>query len=246
MKIAVAGGTGVVGAYAVSALAAGGHDVVSLSRASGVDVVSGVGLANALRGVDVVVDATSIGTGKAEESVAFFTAATANLLAAESAAGVKHHVVISIVGAAKTNLAYYAGKKVQEDLVMAGSVPWSMIRTTQFYEFVHQVIQGGKLGPLQIVPTMPSQPLAASEVGAALAELAVGKPVGLVEDLAGPSVERMSDLVRRYLRATGSRRPVIEARVPGAWWKALREGAMLPIGPVRLGQQTFDEWLREQ
>ena len=246
MKIAVAGGTGVVGAYTVAELERLGHEVLVLSRSNGVDVVTGDGLADALAGVDALVDATSVGTGKADEAIAFFRAATTNLLAAEKAAGVKHHVLISIVGAHETNLAYYAGKRVQEDLVTAGDVPWTMLRTTQFYEFIHQVIAGGKAGPLQIVPIMPSQPLAASEVGAALAELATGSPAGLVEELAGPTEYRMADLVRRYLRSQGIGRPVLEVRMPGAWWAALRRGAMLPTGPVRLGKQTFEEWLAQQ
>jgi uncharacterized protein YbjT (DUF2867 family) len=246
MKIAVAGGTGVVGAHVVTELERRGHETVILSRSAGVDVVSGTGLAAALAGVDALVDATSVVTGRASESIAFFEAATKNLLAAETAAGVKHHVVISIVGAAKTNLAYYAGKKVQEELVMASDQPWSMLRTTQFHEFVHQVIGGGKLGPIQLVPIMSSQPVAAAEVAAALADLATGQPAGLVTDLAGPRAERWIDLVRHYLRATGSRRPAIEVRLPGAWWNALREGAMLPTGPVTLGKQTFAEWMREQ
>lgn len=246
MRIAVAGGTGVVGRHVVAFLQAGGHEAVVLSRSTGVDLVSGVGLAAALQGASAVVDVTSTSAASATESGAFFRAVTTNLLGAERQAGVPHHVALSIVGAASVNADYYAGKKVQEDLVFAADSGWTLLRATQFHEFAVQLLPRGNFGPIQGVPVMVSQPVAASEVGELLATLALGAPAGLVRDLAGPRVERMSDLVRRYLRATGSRRPVVAVPLRGAFGRALRDGSLLPGTDARLGIQTFDEWLRLQ
>jgi uncharacterized protein YbjT (DUF2867 family) len=244
MKIAVAGGTGTVGRYVVDSLGADGHQPVILSRSTGVDLMSGVGLASALAGVDAVVDVTSTSTTAASESVEFFGTVTAVLLAAEKDAGIPHHLALSIVGAAPINAAYYAGKKTQEELVMAAGDRWTIVRATQFHEFVRQLLPAGAVGPLQVVPKMVSRPIAAAEVGAVLAQLATRPPTGLAPDLAGPQVERMSELVRRYLRASGSRRPVIEVPLPGAFGRGMRDGSLLPAPGAQLGTQTFDEWLK--
>ena len=245
MRIAVAGGTGTLGRHVVDALTDRGHDPVILTRSSGVDLVSGDGLAGVLEGVSAVVDVTSVGTSAGAVSLRFFRAVTTNLLAAEVVAGVPHHLAVSIVGAAEIDAAYYSGKREQEELVMAATGRWTIVRATQFHEFVHLLIAAGAVGPFQIVPRIVSQPIAAREVGLAVAKLATEPPAGLTADLAGPKVERMADLVRRYLRATGSRRPVFEVPIPGAWGRSLRDGSLLPKGDVPLGKQTFDEWLAE-
>jgi uncharacterized protein YbjT (DUF2867 family) len=243
MRIAVAGGTGTLGRHVVDSLAAAGHEPIVLTRSTGVDLVTGNGLAEKLGGIDAVVDVTSIATTRADASRDFFRAVTTNLLEAEERAGVPHHLAVSIVGAAQIDQAYYAGKKVQEELVMAADGRWTIARATQFHEFIHQIMPAGKLGPLQVVPTIVSQTVAAAEVGAIVARLATEAPAGLTADIAGPRVERMADLIRRYLRATGSRRAVLEVAFPGAWWRSLRDGSILPKGDVILGSQTFDEWL---
>lgn len=243
MKIAVAGGTGTVGRHVVEAIAAQGHQTVVLSRAAGVDLMRGEGLVGLLAGVDVVIDVTSTPTALAADSVRFFGTVTANLLQAESLAGVGHHVVLSIIGAAKINAAYYAGKKVQEDLVMGGAIPWSLVRAAQFHEFVTQLIDRGKVGPIQVAPTMRSQPIAAVEVAAALVGIATGEPQQLTADLAGPKVENMADLVRRYLRAVGVSRPVLQVPFPGSFGRGMRDGSLLAGPNARLGSVTFDEWL---
>jgi uncharacterized protein YbjT (DUF2867 family) len=245
MRIAVAGGTGTVGRHVVDVATAQGHEAVALSRSTGIDLVSGAGLDSALAGVDVVIDVSGTATASGAEAIQFFGAVTSNLLEAESRAAVGHHVALSIIGAAQTNAAYYAGKKVQEDLVEAGTVPWTILRAAQFHEFVRQIIPQGKIGPLQLVPTMVSQPIAASEVAAVLVEVALAPAQGLAQDLAGPRVERMADLVRRYLRATGVSRPVVQVPLPGAWGRSLRDGSLLGGPTARLGTQTFDEWLGE-
>lgn len=246
MKIVVAGGTGFLGRKVVEAALAAGHDPISLSRSDGVDLVTGAGLVAALGGADAVIDASARAVTSSKESLAFFPLVTQSLLAAEREAGVGHHVAISIIGAAEIATNYYAGKAAQEEVLMGTDGGWSMLRTTQFHEFVIQLITGGKMGPFQAVPRMRSQPIAAAEVAAELIRIAEGGPIGVAPALAGPSEERMSDLVRRYLAATGTSRPVLELSIPGAWGRGMRDGTLLPAAGTRLGRQTFDEWLSVQ
>lgn len=246
MKIVVAGATGSLGTQVVEAVRAAGHEPVSISRGSGADLLSGSGLTEALRGASAVIDASATSSTSTKESVEFFTTVTRNLLAAERAADVPHHVAISIIGAAKVNTNYYAGKAAQEAILRAEPGGWSLLRTTQFHEFARQLVGHGKLGPLQGVPKMRSQPIAATEVAAELVAIASGDPRGIEPDLAGPKEERMADLVRRYLAATAQRRPVIEVSIPGAWGRGMRDGSLLPKAGTRLGRQTFDEWLATQ
>jgi uncharacterized protein YbjT (DUF2867 family) len=246
MRIAVAGGTGVVGRHVVAAVRASGHEPLVLTRSSGHDLTAshaGPALVAALGGIDAVVDVSSVATTSAARSVEFFGAVTRNLLAAERAAGVRHHVALSIVGAVAAPAAYYAGKKLQEDLVMAGSGGWSILRATQFHEFAAQMAVQGRMGPLQVVPTMRSQPVAASEVAEVLVDIATHGPRGLDRDLGGPREENMADLVRRYLAATGQKRPVLQVALPGAWGRALRDGTLLTAPGARRGALGFEEWL---
>jgi uncharacterized protein YbjT (DUF2867 family) len=245
MRIAVAGGTGVVGGHVVEAARAAGHEVVALTRSTGVDLMSGSGLADALRGADAVIDVANRTTLRAGASTRFFETTTRNLHVAEREAGVGHHVALSIIGAAAAPAAYYAGKAAQERLVMAEQGGWSVLRTSQFHEFVPQTLARGRLGPLQLVPAMRVQPVAAAEVAAALVAIAAAGPSGLVPDLAGPREESMADLARRYLAATGTRRQVLPVAFPGRWGRAMRDGTVLPGVGARIGRQTFDEWLAE-
>ncbi len=247
MKIAIAGGTGTVGAHAVEIARDRGHEPVVLARATGVDLMSGAGLAAALNGVDAVIDVASTMTQKARVSRAFFGTATRNLLAAEMDAAIGHHVLLGIVGSQKSDYGYYAGKQLQERLVREGTVPWTEVRATQFHEFAGQILDAAKLGPLRLTPKMVSQPIAAREVAERLVELAVGSPSGLVAELAGPKVERMARLVRAYAAALGIRGPIVEIPLPGSGGRSMRDGTLLPDPalrpPAELGRQTFDEWL---
>lgn len=243
MRIAVAGATGTLGRSVVEAVRAAGHEPVGISRGSGTDLMAGTGLVEILSGCRAVIDASATTKTSAKDSVEFFTTVTRNLLTAERAAGVNHHVAVSIIGAATVNANYYAGKAAQEELLDSVPDGWSLLRTTQFHEFAEQLIGHGRLGPLQGVPTMRSQPLAASEAAAELVEIAAGRPRGRVPDLAGPRPERMAELVKRILAARGIRRPVIELPLPGAWGRGMRDGSLMPRPGTRLGQMTFDDWL---
>jgi uncharacterized protein YbjT (DUF2867 family) len=244
-KIVVAGGTGVVGRHVVERARAAGHTVVPLSRSTGQDVVAGTGLAEALTGADVVIDVSNVTTLATKKSVDFFRCATGNLLAAEEAAGVGHHVALSIIGIDAETTGYYAGKVEQERLVTSGPVPWTLLRASQFHEFVPQIVQRTTVGPVALVPAMRSATVAAAEVAQALAALSDGPAHGRAPDLGGPEEAELADLVQRYLAAKGLRRRVVRMPLPGVAGKRMRQGAFLPGPGADLGKQTFDEWLTE-
>ncbi len=242
MRIAVAGGTGTVGRPVVAAAQAAGHQVTVLSRSHGIDVTTGQGLDAALDGVASVIDVTNRSTTKRRVAVEFFERASMQLLEAGRRAGVAHHVVLSIVGADRVDLGYYAGKRRQEEAVLGSGGPVTVLRATQFHEFAEQLIGRGP-GRLVLVPRMRSQPIAAVEVADALVALATGPPQGRAPELAGPEPREMPDLVRLVLRARGVRRVVLPLRVPGAAGRAMAAGALLPTEPGPRGRQTFEQWL---
>jgi uncharacterized protein YbjT (DUF2867 family) len=244
-RIAVAGGTGVVGRHVVDALRGAGHEPVVLARSTGVDVTTGQGLAEALAGVSAVVDVTNRETLRRRAAVAFFEASTRHLLEASRRAGVGHLVVLSVVGADRVPSGYYAAKVRQEELALAGDVPVSVLRATQFHEFAGQVLERSAVGPFRLVPRMRVQPVAAREVGGALAELAVGEPLRGRADMGGPQVHDLVDLARRLVAARGRGPRVVPVRAPGAAGRAMTGDGLLPGPQARLGTQPFDEWLAE-
>lgn len=236
----MAGGTGVVGRHVVAALSARGHEPVVLARSTGVDVASGAGLDGAVTGVDVIVDVSNIEAMRRSVAEQFFTRSTTNLLATG-----RPLVVLSIVGVDRVPMGYYQGKLRQEEVALAGGRA-TVLRATQFHDFARQLLDRMSFGPLALVPRMRSQPVAAREVAGALADLVATAPQGRAPDLAGPQVEEMPDLVRRYLAATSRRAVVVPVTMPGAAGKAMRAGGALPTGPGPRGTQTFDAWLAEQ
>ncbi|TAP45184.1 NAD(P)H-binding protein [Arthrobacter sp. S39] len=243
MNIAVAGGTGIVGRHVVRIARERGHQVKSLSRHEGVDLVTGKGLAAALQGVETVIDVVGLNSMHTKKSTDFFMATTENLHREGKAAGVKHHVVLSIVGADKAPTGLYAGKRAQEEEVRGGDIPWTILRSTQFHEFVTQILAHASAGPLVFVPRFKTQPIAAAEVAEALVHAAEVGPQRRLPDLGGPKAERLKDMVGRYLRKNGKKRLVVEITAPEVRWKAMRSGALLPAADAAAGRQTFDEWL---
>ncbi|KAA9111532.1 SDR family oxidoreductase [Microbacterium rhizomatis] len=243
MRIAVAGGTGTVGTHVGEAAHARGHEVITLARAAGVDLRSVSGLTDRLAGVDVVIDVLSVPTISADESTQFFTTTSRALLDAGAAAGVRHHLVLSIVGIDRAPEAYYAGKFAQERLVEAGPTPWTILRATQFHEFAAQMYGRAKVGPFHLAPKMRTRPVAASEVAAHLIDLAATGASGRARELAGPREEDLPRMIRAYARARGSRAWIPSVALPGASGRAQRDGSLLPAGKPLLGRQTFDEWL---
>jgi uncharacterized protein YbjT (DUF2867 family) len=243
MRIAGAGGTGTVGRHVVAIARERGHDVVSLSRSEDVDLVNGRGLSQALQGVNTVIDVSGIQTISTKKAVDFFTNATQNLLAAEKKAGVKHHIALSIVGIDKANSGLYAGKLVQEDEVRHGGVPWTLLRSTQFHEFVPMTIKAAAAGPLVFVPRMFTQPVAAREVAVALLDAAEAGLKGRLPDLGGPRTEQLKGLVAAYLAKTKQKKRIVPLHVPGPMGKAMRKGGLIPAAGAAVGRQTFLEWL---
>lgn len=244
MRIAVAGGTGVVGRHVVGVARGRGHDVAVLARSEGVDLTTGEGLVGRLAGADAVVDVTGVATQGRATAEAFFGGVSERLLAAEDEAGVGHHVVLSIVGIDDVDTGYYAGKRRQEEVVAAGAVPWTVLRATQFHEFAEQALGFVRVGPFSLVPRMLSQPVAAVEVAAALVDRAESGPVGRAPDLAGPERLQMVDLARRVSSARGLGRRVVPVRMPRAAGRAMRSGALTPSSDGPRGTITFEAWLR--
>ena len=242
MKVAVAGGTGVVGRHVVDVARERGHDVDVLTRSTGIDLVTGTGLADRLYGVDAVIDTTSVLTMSAKPSTEFFRAVTRNLLRAGEETGVRHHVALSIIGVDEAPYGYYAGKAVQEDLVGVAATG-TVVRAAQFHEFAEQNLSRAKVGPVHVVPTMHSQPVAAREVAELLVDVAEASPRSDVPHIAGPEPMRVADMVRQYLQHTGRAARVLELPLPGAFGRAMRDGTLLPGPGARLGRVTYGEWL---
>jgi uncharacterized protein YbjT (DUF2867 family) len=244
MKIAVAGGTGVAGRWTVEALRAGGHEVIVIARSAGADLVTGAGLDAALAGVDAVIDATNTKSSGKRASSEFFEATARTLMRTATAAGVRHIVALSIIGIDRVPYGYYQGKLRQEVVLRESPVPVSVLRAAQFHEFAGQYLATVP-GPVVPVPRWRAQPVAAREVGLALATLATGDPVAMSE-LAGPREEIMADMIREVVRARGDRRLVVSVRLPGATGKAMAAGGGLPSEPGLRGTQTFADWVTQQ
>ncbi len=215
-----------------------------LSRSHGVDLAAGTGLDAALDGTEAVIDVANVATAAKAASVAYFDAATRNLLDAGRRAGVEHLVTLSIVGIERVPIPYYAGKVRQEELVIAGPLPWTILRATQFHEFPLQLL-GQLRGPVLPVPTMRSSTVAAREVAEHLVALVTAPPAGMAPELAGPGVDTMPHVVRRVARATGRRALVAPLRLPGRLGSAAAHGGLLPTGEGPRGRQTFEAWLAE-
>jgi uncharacterized protein YbjT (DUF2867 family) len=243
MRIAVAGGTGTLGRHVVAELARRGHDPVVMSRSTGVDVTTGAGLDATLDGAEVVVDVTSVTTMSRRTAERFFEAGTGELMRAGRRAGVRHHVAVSIVGIDRApEVASYGAKLRHEEFVLAGPIPGSILRATQFHDFPAQFLDRFP-GPVVPVFRMLTQPVAAREVASALVDVAEGAPRGHAGEIAGPEIHELVDLVRRVVRARGQRRLVVGVRAPGAAGRTLIEGAALPDVDGLRGRVTFDEWL---
>ncbi|MFI6490171.1 SDR family oxidoreductase [Streptomyces sp. NPDC050564] len=244
MRVAVAGGTGLVGRYVVEELAAAGQEPVVLARSRGVDLVTGAGLDAAMAGVQAVVDVSNLTTTSAKKSIAFFEGVSRHLLDAGARVGVSHHAALSIVGIDRVGMGYYQGKLRQEEVLKGGPTPWTVLRATQFHEFAQQILDRVP-GPLAIVPRMRTQPVAAREVAQHLVRLVLAPPQAMAPDLAGPRVEQLVDMARRLLRARHQHRLLLPVKLPGATGAAMTGEGQLPTGPGSRGSQTFDEWLAE-
>ena len=246
MKIVVIGGSGLIGKKLIPLLRERGHEAVSASPSSGVNTLTGEGLAEALKGTQVVVDVSNSPSFADAAVLEFFETSTRNILAAEAAASVGHHVALSVVGAGRLpDSGYMRAKVAQERLIKGGKVPYTILRATQFFEFLGGIAGSGTDGGAVRVPDAPMQPLAADDVAAALADVAVGPPANATLELAGPEAQSMAAFVRRALAAGGDTRTVVadpQARYFGA---ALDARGLTPDGAnPRIGPTRFEEWLR--
>jgi uncharacterized protein YbjT (DUF2867 family) len=243
MRIAVAGATGNIGAHTVASLERDGHEAVRISRSLGVDLLTGEGLDDALAGVDAVVDATNGPSTDASETVEYFGTTTRHLLAAEQRAGVRHHVLLSIVGIQSIEgNAHYAGKREQERLVSEGAVPWTIVPATQFHDFAAMVTSWTEQDGVATVAPLLVQPIAPADVGDVLAEVAAGEPQGRYVDVAGPETQDVVDMARRTNEVLG-RKVKLVPTWSGLFGPTMAGNVLLPGEGARIAPTTFDDWL---
>lgn len=244
MKIVVIGGSGLIGTNVVNRLRRSGHEVVAASPNSGVNTITREGLAEALSGAQVVVDVANSPSFEDKAVLEFFETSGRNLLAAEAAASVRHHVALSVVGAERNpESGYLRAKVAQEKLIKASRIPYTILQSTQFFEFVGAIVQSGVEGSAIRLSPAHLQPVASDDVAAALADLAVGPPVNGTVEVAGPEPIPLDALARQYLRAKGDKRQVIADVHARYFGTEIDDKSLTPGNGPRLGSIRFDEWL---
>jgi uncharacterized protein YbjT (DUF2867 family) len=244
MKIVVIGGTGLIGSKTVAILRQGGHEVVAASPKSGINSITGEGLQQALAGAQVVIDLANSPSFEDKAVLEFFETSGRNLLAAEAAAGVRHHVALSIVGTDRTpDNGYFRAKVAQEKLIEASGIPYTIVRATQFLEFLGTIAASSADGNrIRLSPGL-FQPIAADDVAAIVADAALAAPGGIV-DIAGPERAPFNEIIARYLKAIGDPREVVSDPEARYWGGRVEERSLVPLGEARLGRIGLDEWLR--
>jgi uncharacterized protein YbjT (DUF2867 family) len=244
MKIVVIGGSGLIGKKLVPILRKLGHEAVPASPSLGVNTLTGEGLAEALAGAGAVVDVANSPSFEDAAVLAFFEVSTRNLLGAEAAAGVGHHVALSVVGADRLpDSGYMRAKAAQERLIASGGVPYTIVRATQFFEFLGAIAGPETAGDTVRLPSAPMQPLAADDVAAALAEVVVGEPVNGIIELAGPEALPVAEFVRRALTANGDARTVVADPQARYFGTLLDDRGLNPGDNPRLGPTRFNDWV---
>jgi uncharacterized protein YbjT (DUF2867 family) len=245
MKIVVIGGTGLIGSKTVEILREGGHEVIAASPKSGINSLTGEGLKEALADARVVIDLANSPSFEDKAVLEFFETAGRNLLAAETAAGVRHHIALSIVGTDRTpDNGYFRAKVAQEKLIEASGIPYTIIRSTQFLEFLSGIAAEGTKGKTVRLSPGLFQPIAADDVAFFVADVALAAPRNGIVEIAGPERAPFNEIIARYLKAVGDPREVVsdpEARYFGG---RVEEHSLVPLGEARLGRIGLDEWLR--
>ena len=244
MKIVVIGGTGLIGSKTVAILRQGGHEVVAASPQSGINTITGEGLKEVMAGAQVVIDLANSPSFEDKAVLEFFETSGRNLLAAEAAAGVRHHVALSIVGTDRSDNGYFRAKVAQEKLIETSGIPYTVIRSTQFLEFLGGIAASSADGNIVRLSPGLFQPIAADDVAPTVAEVALAAPQNGIVEIAGPERAPFNEIVARYLKAVGDQREVVsdpEARYFGG---RVEERSLVPLGEARLGRIGLDEWLR--
>ena len=246
MKIVVIGGTGLIGSKLVEKLRADGHDTLAASPATGVDTITGKGLAEAVQGAQVVVDVSNAPDWGDAAVMDFFQTSTRNILAAETGAGVGHHVALSVVGTERLqDSGYFRAKLAQEEALKAAAIPCTILRATQFFEFIPRIADSGADDGTVALPPVFFQPESADDVAAALADIAEGPPVNGTVELGGPERFRLDELVRRYLSAKNDPRQVVTDVEAPYYGIKVDERALIPSDNARIAATRFADWLSQ-
>jgi uncharacterized protein YbjT (DUF2867 family) len=245
MKIVVIGGTGLIGSKTVAILRQGGHEVISASPNSGVNTITGEGVKEAVAGAQVVIDLANSPSFEDKAVLEFFQTAGRNLLPAEAAASVRHHVALSIVGTDRMpDNGYFRAKVAQEKLIEASGIPYTIIRSTQFMEFLRGIADESTGGNTVRLSPGLFQPIAADDVAAAVADVTLAAPKNGIVEIAGPERAPFNEIVARYLKAVGDPRQVVRDPEARYWGGRVEERSLVPLGEARLGHIGLDEWLR--
>jgi len=245
MKIVVIGGTGLIGSKTVAILRQGGHEVIAASPKTGINTITGEGLKEAMAGTQVVVDLANSPSFEDKAVLEFFETSGRNLLTAEAAAGVRHHVALSIVGTDRTpDNGYFRAKVAQEKLIEASGIPYTIVRATQFLEFLGTIANSSADGNTIRLSHGLFQPIAADDVAAIVADVALAKPRNGIVEIAGPERAPFYEIIARYLKAVGDPREVVSDPEARYWGGRVEERSLVPLGEARLGRIGFDEWLR--
>jgi uncharacterized protein YbjT (DUF2867 family) len=244
MKIVVVGGTGLIGSKTVAILRQGGHEVVAASPSSGVNSITGDGLREAIADAQVVVDLTNSPSFEDKAVLGFFETSGRNLAAAETATGVRHHVALSIVAIDRTDNGYFRAKVAQEKLIRGSGIPYTIIRATQFLDFLGGIADSSTDGNTVRLPPVQFQPIAADDVARVVAEVALAPPRNGIVEIAGPERAPFNEIVGRYLKAVGDRREVVRDPAARYFGGRVEEQSLVPVGQARLGRIGLDEWLR--
>jgi uncharacterized protein YbjT (DUF2867 family) len=244
MKIVVIGGTGLIGSKTVSILRQRGHEVLAGAPQNGINSITGEGLKEAMAGAHVVVDLSNSPSFEDKAVMEFFQASGRNLLAAEAEADVRHHVALSIVGIDRSDNGYFRAKVAQEKLIMASGIPYTIVRSTQFLEFLGGIADSSVQGNKVRLPPVSFQPIAADDVAANVAEAALAAPRNGILEIAGPERAPFNEIVARYLRAVGDPRETVRDPDAPYWGARVEDRSLVPLGEARLGHIGLDEWLR--
>jgi uncharacterized protein YbjT (DUF2867 family) len=244
MKIVIIGGSGLIGSKTADRLRKKGHDVVAASPSTGVNTVTGEGLAAALAGAQVVVDLANSPTFEEKAALAFFEASGHNLLGTEAAAGVRHHVALSVVGTDRLQtMGYFRGKMLQENLIAKAGIPYTIVRSTQFFEFMGAIAQSGGDGQTLQLSSSDLQPIASDNVADAVANAALAEPVNGIIEIAGPERAPLSEFVARFLKATNDPRTIVANKNTPYFGVDIDDRTLVPGDGPHLGAMRFDDWL---